>query len=319
LYMTKPSASVPERGSITSVQSSHTNSHIAESKRTSTGTLGLPAAAPASNPLQTAAARLRHVIAELSGVAVAFSGGTDSSYLLAVCVDVLGADHVLALTADSPLTPRSELEDARALARKLGVRHVVLPHDDLANPDIAANPPDRCYHCKFSRFEALLAVARAERLTQLVHGENADDAADYRPGSRAAEELGIRAPLREAGLTKADVRTLSRERGLPTWDKPANACLASRFPYGTRLTTEDLGRVEAAEEALGQVWDLRQLRVRDHFPVARLEVPSEEIARLAQPEARALAVAQLQALGYRYITLDLIGYRMGSLNDDLEL
>lgn len=319
MYMKKPSTSVPERGSVARVQSSHAKGHIPKSKKTSTGTRRLPAAAPASNSPQTAAARLRHIIAELSGVAVAFSGGTDSSFLLAVCLDVLGADRVLALTADSPLTTRSELEGARALARQLGARHVVLPHDDLANPDIAANPPDRCYHCKFGRFEALLAVAHAERLAHLVHGENADDAADYRPGSRAAEELGIRAPLREAGLTKADVRALSRELRLPTWDKPPNACLASRFPYGTSLTIEGLGRVEAAEEALRRVWHLRQLRVRDHFPVARLEVPSEEIAQLAQPEARALAVAQLQALGYRYVTLDLIGYRMGSLNDDLEL
>jgi uncharacterized protein len=191
----------------------------------------------------------------------------------------------------------------------------VLPSDDLDNPNIVANPPDRCYHCKFSRFEELLAVARAEELAHLVHGENADDADDYRPGSRAAQELGVRAPLREAGLTKADVRALSRERGLPNWNKPANACLASRFPYGTPLSAGGLARVEAAEEALRRLWGLSQLRVRDHFPVARLEVPAQEIARLAQPEARALAVQELHALGYRYIALDLQGYRMGSLNE----
>jgi uncharacterized protein len=162
-------------------------------------------------------------------------------------------------------------------------------------------------------------VARTEGLAHLVHGENADDASDYRPGSRAAEELGVRAPLREAGLTKAEVRFLSEERGLPTWNKPANACLASRFPYGTPLSADGLARVEAAETALSIAWGLRQLRVRDLFPTARLEVPPEEIARLAKPENRALAVEALRNLGYLYVTLDLAGYRMGSLNNELGL
>jgi uncharacterized protein len=262
---------------------------------------------------------LNETIAGLSSLAVAYSGGTDSAYLLAVCLDVLGADRVLALTADSPLTPRVELDEALTLAAELGVRHLVLPSDDLSNPSIIANPPDRCYHCKFSRFDALLDVARREGLDHLVHGENADDINDYRPGSQAAEELGIRAPLREVGLAKAEIRLLSKERGLPTWSKPANACLASRFPYGTPLSAEGLARVEAAETALSTTWGLRQLRVRDQFPTARLEVPPEEIARLALPENRALAVEALRSLGYRYVTLDLAGYRMGSLNDELEL
>lgn len=262
---------------------------------------------------------LHEIVARLDSLAVAYSGGTDSAYLLAVCLDVLGTDRVLALTADSPLTPRAELDDARALAADLGARHLVLASDDLSNPSIIANPPDRCYHCKFSRFDALLGVAWTEGLAHLVHGENADDASDYRPGSRAAEELGVRAPLREAGLTKAEVRLLSKERGLPTWNKPANACLASRFPYGTPLSTEGLARVEAAETVLSITWGLRQLRVRDQFPTARLEVPPQEIARLAQPENRARAVEALRNLGYRYVTLDLAGYRMGSLNDELAL
>jgi uncharacterized protein len=269
--------------------------------------------------LQARRAHLRQIIAELKSVAVAYSGGTDSSYLLAACVDELGPGRVLALTADSALTPRGELESARALAAELGVEHQVLPAGDLENENIVANPPDRCYHCKFSRFGALLELARERGLAYLVHGENADDAGDYRPGSRAAEELGVRAPLREAGLTKAGVRTLSKERGLPTWDRPANACLASRFPYGTRLTPEGLARVEAAEEALHYLFGLGQLRVRDHFPVARIEAPSSEIERLVQPEARAAAVQQLRELGYRYVALDLEGYRMGSLNDALAL
>jgi uncharacterized protein len=268
--------------------------------------------------LQEKRSHLQDIIAHMGSTAVAFSGGTDSAYLLSACLDLLGADRVLALTADSPLTPRAELDAARALANELGARHKILVSDDLANDAIVANPPDRCYHCKFSRFDALLQVAQAAGLNQLLHGENADDTADYRPGSRAAEELSVRAPLREAGLTKADVRALSKDRGLVTWNKPANACLASRFPYGTRLTAKGLARVEAAEEALRQAWGLDQLRVRDHFPVARLEVPPEQIHRLAEAEERALALQRLRPLGYRYVTLDLEGYRMGSLNDDLE-
>ena len=263
--------------------------------------------------------RLREIIAEFDTVAVAYSGGTDSSYLLSACIDVLGAERVLALTADSPLTPRAELSSARALASQLGARHMVLPHDDLANPTIVANPPDRCYHCKFDRFQVLIEVAQAEGFVQLVHGENADDVGDYRPGSQAADELGVRAPLREAGMTKDEVRALARKRGLPNWDRPASACLASRFPYGTRLSAGDLARVEAAEEILRRAWGLGQLRVRDHYPVARVEVPAAEIARLARPEHRTVAVEELRTLGYHYVALDLVGYRMGSLNDELEL
>jgi uncharacterized protein len=269
--------------------------------------------------LEAKRARLHEIIASLGSVGVAFSGGTDSSYLLAVCLHVLGADRVLALTADSPLSPRSELAEARALAAQLGARHLIIHLDDLDNMQIVANPPERCYHCKFSRFEMLLSLLETEGLALLVHGENADDAMDYRPGSRAAQELGVRAPLREAGLTKAEVRRLSRARGLANWDRPANACLASRFPYGTRLTAEGLARVEQAEEALKQAWRLQQVRVRDHFPVARVEAPPEEIARLASPELRALAVTKLSTLGYRFVALDLTGYRMGSLNDELDL
>lgn len=268
--------------------------------------------------METAQKTLMNLIAQLGNAAVAYSGGTDSSYLLAVCLDALGRERVLALTADSPLTPRREMAEARDLAQALGARHIVLPHDDLQRLDIVANRPDRCYHCKLSRFQALWQIAREEGLDYLLHGENADDAADYRPGTQAAEELGVRAPLREAGLTKAQIRTLSRARGLPNWNRAANACLASRFPYGMPLSAEGLARVEAAEEAVQKIWRLGQFRVRDHFPVARIEAPSEDIERLSQAAVRAPVVRALRELGYLYVTLDLKGYRMGSMNDGLE-
>lgn len=262
--------------------------------------------------------RLREIIAGFDRVAVAFSGGVDSSYLLAVCLDVLGQDRVLALTADSPLLPREELATARRVAQLLGAQHRIVPFDDLADPDVASNPPRRCYYCKRARFEALLALVREADGGQLFHGENADDHLDYRPGSVAAHELGVRAPLAEVGLIKAEIRELSRRRGLPTWDQPAAACLATRFPCNTPLTREGLERVERAEHLLHEMLGSRQLRVRDHYPVARIEVPAGEIARLAREDFRAKVVSGLYHLGYRYVTLDLAGYSMGSMNDGIE-
>ncbi len=261
--------------------------------------------------------RLRRIIRSLERVAVAFSGGVDSAYLLSACLDVLGAERVLAVTVDSPLLPREELETARLVAQQLGARHEIVAFDELAQPEIASNPPDRCYHCKRARFEGLRALAQANGSYSLVHGENADDRFDYRPGSRAAEELGVRSPLAEAGLTKEEIRALSRERGLPTWDLPAAACLATRFPYGQALSREGLARVEAAEAALHRLLDTRALRVRDHYPVARLEVPPEMIHQLATPPLRTQVSDALRQAGYAYVTLDLDGYRMGSMNDQL--
>jgi pyridinium-3,5-biscarboxylic acid mononucleotide sulfurtransferase len=267
--------------------------------------------------LATKLARLRAVLATFDKAAVAYSGGVDSSYLLSACADTLGTARVLAVTVDSPFVPRADMATARQIAQQLGVEHRIVPFDDLAIPEVAVNPARRCYYCKRARFTALLAQMAEIKGMQVVHGENADDHLDYRPGSAAAQELGVRAPLSEAGLTKADIRTLSRQRGLPTWDHPSAACLASRFPYDTPLTREGLERVERAEELLQQMLKLRHLRVRDHFPIARIEVAAEEVAQLAAPALRVRIAEGLHALGYRYVTLDLDGYRMGSLNAGL--
>jgi uncharacterized protein len=258
---------------------------------------------------------LMDIIAGLGRVAVAFSGGVDSSYLLSACVDVLGAANVVAVTVDSPLLPRAELETARQVARQLGARHLVVPMDELEMDDVRANPPDRCYYCKRARFQALIALTRSTG-DVVLHGENADDHLDYRPGSRAARELAVRAPLAEAGLGKAEIRVLSRARGLPTWDHPPAACLASRVPYGTALTREALGRIEQAEEALQGLFPGMQLRVRDHHPLARIEAPADALTQFIG-SLRGEILARLRAAGFRYVTLDLDGYRMGSLNEEL--
>lgn len=265
--------------------------------------------------MNTKTRQLETIIQKLGRVAVAYSGGVDSSYLLSISLDLLGPKNVLAVTVDSPLMPRSELAVARKLAQDLGAPHLVVQWDDLADPQVASNPVDRCYHCKRGRFIALREIAAEHGFTHLVHGENWDDANDYRPGVRAAHELAVRAPLAEAELTKTEIRTLSRQRELFTWEMPARACLGSRFPYGVPLTAKGLARVEAAETFLETNFNLRQFRVRDHHPIARLEVEPDDIIKLAAPEIREQIVATLQELGYLYVALDLKGYRMGSLND----
>jgi len=260
--------------------------------------------------------RLEDLLRDLSGLAVAYSGGVDSTFLLRAAAEVLGRQRVLAVTAVSDLYPTRELDDAKALAAEIGVRHVLIETDELGIEGFAANPPDRCYHCKRELFREVAEVAGRHGFETIADGANTDDVADWRPGLRAAAELGVRSPLKEAGLTKTDIRAISRELGLRTWDKPAKACLASRFPYRHRITAEALERVAAAEEYLAGL-GLRQYRVRHHGTTARIEVPPEEVARLAAPGVREDVVAAFKHIGYTYVTLDLEGYRSGSMNEDL--
>jgi uncharacterized protein len=256
--------------------------------------------------------RLREVVADASSAIVAYSGGADSAFLADVAHEVLG-DRALAVTAVSPSLAPEERDAARALAAARGWRHREVQTFEGERDEYIRNAPDRCYHCKTELFETLASLVDAEPGTVVFVGTNLDDESDVRPGRRAALERGVRAPLLEAGLSKEEIRELSRDRGLSTWNKPASACLASRIAYGVEVTPERLDRVARAESFL-RTLGLTQLRVRDHGDLARLEVPVADVARLASEELRSTIASFMRELGFSYVTLDLEGFRSGSMN-----
>jgi len=258
--------------------------------------------------------RLKKIIESLEGVVIGFSGGVDSTFLLKAAHDVLG-DKVLAVIATSQTYPQREIEDALKLAQELGVRFKLIETNELQDDNFRQNPPQRCYYCKKELFTKLKTIAQEKGFKWVLDGSNYDDLDDFRPGTKARDELGVRSPLQEAKLTKKDIRLLSKYFGLPTWSKPSFACLASRFPYYTPIDEEDLQRIGQAEDFLRGL-GFRQVRVRHHGFLARIEVLLEEIPRLV--EQKEMVVKKFKALGYRYVTIDLEGYRSGSMNEVLE-
>lgn len=258
---------------------------------------------------------LKQYLANLESVAIAFSSGVDSTFLLKMAHEVLG-EHVIAVTAKSSSFPGRELEEAKAFCQKEGIRQIIFEAKELEIEGFSQNPPNRCYLCKRAFLEKIKVIAGENGMAYVAEGSNVDDEGDYRPGMLAVEELGIKSPLREARLTKQEIRLLSRRLGLDTWEKPSFACLSSRFPYGETITKEKLAMVEQGEELLLEL-GFSQFRVRIHGAMARIEVLPEDFPRLIQEEIRNRITEQFREYGFTYVAMDLTGYRTGSMNEVL--
>lgn len=248
-------------------------------------------------------------------VVIAFSGGVDSTFLLKAALETLGREKVLAVTADSETYPFEELQEAINLATKLGAKHEVIETSELAIPGYAENTPNRCYFCKKSLFEHLVPIMKEHKYNNVVFGLIADDMGEHRPGTKAAKEFNVRGPLQEADLYKSEIRELSQQMGLPTWDKPSFACLSSRIAYGEYITMEKLRKIDKSEQAIREI-GIRQVRVRTHGDIARIEIEPTEMQKLLEHHQE--IVEKLQEYGYTYVTMDLIGYKSGSMNKVLQ-
>lgn len=261
--------------------------------------------------------KLFSILRGLGSAIVAYSGGTDSAYLAWAAHRVLGA-NAIAITADSASIPESHKRDAEAFVHQFGIPHEYIETHEFENPDYLKNDQNRCFHCKDELFSCLEEVGRNRGIAYIIYGVNQDDLGDYRPGQNAAKIHEVKAPLVEAGLTKAEIRELSRMAGLPTWDRPASACLSSRIPYGTPVTIQNVKTVEKGEEEI-RALGFRQFRVRFHEELVRIEIARDELARALTPEMAAAFTEIFKKLGFKYVTLDLEGYRQGSLNEVLKL
>jgi pyridinium-3,5-biscarboxylic acid mononucleotide sulfurtransferase len=256
---------------------------------------------------------LKKIIAAYGRVVVAYSGGTDSSFLLKICAEVLGKERVIAATGSSETYTPGELSFARRIARDFRVRHVVIETDEIHDEHFSSNTKLRCYHCKSNFYSKLASLARSEHIDFVLDGTNIDDETDYRPGMRAALEWGVKSPLAQSGMTKEDIRRYSKKMGLVTWDKPANPCLASRIPYGSRITKEKLSMIAEAEEFIREM-GFKTIRVRHHDSIARIEVPLSDLPRMVRKDIRERIGERLKRIGFCWVALDIEGFKSGSLN-----